>query len=247
MIDHIYTSLDDVKEEIHKRWQDKDLRKKLEDFFGKEGLPDYLFEKPHAISIEDIATPNLYCWTFIAKAHDAGLEPLHLEYLDDIFVTINHDKSALGKMGFYHGLDNNGDMIKTVERLIDSSKEEKKKLKHIMTHKGESLVDFHHKIFFKNFPNAKVHDGSEWFAKKGGCAKLYYKHVLAMAVCHGVLFENFLDYDYESDLVQNIMLPAFAEIEREFGYRPLIVAVAPTHEVLGKVWLCYPEFIKTML
>ena len=48
----------------------------------------------------------------------------------------------------------------------------------------------------KNFPEAKIFDGSKWFKHKGGCAKEYYKYVMAMAICHGVLFDNFLD-DHE--------------------------------------------------
>ena len=99
----------------------------------------------------------------------------------------------------------------------------------------------------KNFPEARIFDGSEWFKSKGILAKNYYKHVLAMAVCHGILFDNFLDYGYEAKLVSEILLPAIEEIEKEFGCKPMIVSVAPTDEILAKHWLAYPEFIKTML
>jgi len=139
-------------------------------------------------------------------------------------------------------------MIKTVKKIINlDGSEEKKKLRDIKTINGESFVDFHKGLMLKNFSDAKIFDGSMWFKSKGGCAKEYYKSVLAMTLCHGILFDNFLDYDYESDLVRNILFPAFAEIEREFGYRPLIVAVAPTEKSLEKHWLSYPEFIKIYL
>ena len=247
-VDDIYTPIGEAREEIKRRWNDLVLKKKVEEFLGYDYLPDYFFQQPHAISIEDVATPNLYCWTFIARAHKAGLEPLHFEYLDDIFVTTNHDKASIAKMHFYHGLDDHGNMIGSVHRVINlDGSEEKKKIRDIKTLTGDSLADFHHKLLLKNFPDAKIFDGTEWFKSKGGNARNYYTYVLAMAVCHGVLFENFLNYDYEAKLVSDILMPAFEEVERMFGYRPLIVSVAPTHEHLAKQWLAYPEFIKTMI
>ena len=247
-VNDIYTPLQEAKAELERRWNDEEFRNRVEEYLGREHLPDYFFEKPHAISIEDVASPNLYTWTFVSKANQVGLDPLHFEFLDDIFITTNHDKASLAKMSFYHGLDDLGNMIKSVRRIINlDGSEEKKKLKEIRTLDGGFFVEFHRNLMLKNFPGAKIFDGSEWFRSKGGCAKTYYKHVLAMSLCHGILFDNFLDYDYESDLVRNILLPAFMEIEREFGYRPLIVAVAPTDKSLEKHWLSYPEFIKIYL
>lgn len=247
-IEDVYTTLSEAKKEIERRWNDTELRKKVEEFLGEDHLPKYFFEKPHAISIEDVATPNLYCWTFVGKAQSIGLDPFHFEYLDDIFITTNHDKAALGKLSFYHGLDDHGNMIKSIERIIQlDGTNEKKKIRDIETLKGESLVDFHKRIMLANFPDAKIFDGSQWFQKKGGSATKYYEHVLAMCICHGVLFENFLDYDYESDLVQNILIPSFKNIKEKFGLSPLIVPVAPTDKKLEKHWLAYPEFTKVFL
>ncbi len=247
-VNEIYSSLEEAAKELKERWDNVELRKKVEDFIGQNDLPDYFFEKPHAISIEDVATPNLYCWSFVNKAYTIGLEPLHFEFLDDKFITTNHDKASLAKMTFYHGLDDNGVMIKTTQRIINlDGREEKKKIRDIKTLSDEYLYDFHHRLMLKNFPDAKIFDGSEWFKQKGLSAKLYYKYVLAMVVCHGILFDNFLDYSYEAELVSDILLPAFDEIEKRFGYKPLIVSVAPTNKILEKHWLAYPEFIKTML
>jgi len=247
-LDDIYTPLEEAKKELERRWNDPELKRKVEEYIGKDHLPEYFFEKPHAISIEDVATPNLYCWTFASKAYDIGLEPLHFEYLDDIFITTNHDKASLGKMSFYHGLDDNGDMIKSIKRVmhLDGS-EEKKKIKEIKTLTGEMLTDLHHRLLLKNFPEAKIFDGSAWFTNKGSLAKNYYKYVLAMTICHGALFENFLNYGYEGNLVENILIPAFDEIKKEFGLKPLIISVAPTNKELEKFWLAYPEFISTMI
>jgi len=247
-VNDIYTPLSEAKAELERRWNDPELRKKVEEFLGREHLPDYIFEKPHAISIEDVATPNLYTWTFISKANQVGLDPIHFEFLDDLFITTNHDKASLAKMSFYHGLDDDGKMIKSVSRILNlDGSQEKKKLRDLKTLDGGCFVEFHRNLMIKNFPDAKIFDGSEWFKSKGGCANKYYKHLLAMVLCHGILFDNFLDYDYESDLVRNILIPAFAEVEREFGLRPLIVSVAPTDKLLEKYWLSYPEFIKIYL
>ncbi len=246
--DDIYTPLKEAEEELKKRWENKELREKMEKFLGRDNLPVYFFDKPHAISIDDVATPNLYCWTFIDKANNINLDTLHFEYLEDIFITTNHDKASLAKMSFYHGLDDEGNMIKTIKRLINlNGSEEKKKINEIKTLTGEYLVDLHHRLMLKNFPDAKIFDGSNWFKSKGGSAKNYYKHVLAMAICNGILFDNFLNYGYESSLVNEILFPAFKEVESEFGLKPLIVSVAPTDKELAKHWLAYPEFIKILL
>ena len=247
-VNDIYTPLEEVVAELTKRRSDKDLVAKVRAFIGENNLPNDFFDTLHAISIEDVATPNLYCWTFIDKAQSVGLTPLHFEYHDDKFTTTNYDKASLGKLMFYHGLDDNGNMIKSIDRVIDlSGIEEGKKLSEITTVHNINLIDFHHDIFLQSFPKAKLFDGSDWFKAKGGSAQKYYKYVLAMTICNGVLFDNFLGYKYEKELVQNILFPAYAEVCEIFGLKPLIVSVAPTDEQLEKFWWAYPEFTKTKI
>lgn len=57
-IKEIYTPLSVAKKEIWRRWNDKDLRKKVEDFLGGE-LPKALRSKePGAVLSRDVISPN---------------------------------------------------------------------------------------------------------------------------------------------------------------------------------------------
>jgi len=249
-LDDIYTPPEEAKEELMRRWEDKELRKKAEEFIGHTDLlPDYFFEKPHAISIEDLASPNLSTFNFRESAKKIGLDPLHFEFLEDIFVTRNLDKSALGKMRFYHTKDDNGDLVTSVERVIDmSGTEERKKFTDIKTLWGDSFVDFHHRIFFDCFPNAKVFDGSKWYEENGKKAKNYYENIFAMCLCHGILFEAFFYDSYEEKFTNEIVIPSFKKIVEHFKVRPLITKLIPMQHVPitinDKYWWCYPEYIK---
>lgn len=245
----IYTSPEEAARIIKERWDKQDLKEKAEQLIGRDNLPDYFFSQPHAISIEDLASPNLSCISFRDAAKKMDLEPLHFEYLDDLFVTTNLDKSALAKMMFYHGRDDKGDMITSVERVIDlSGKEEKKKIKDISTLWGENFADFHHRIFLDTFPNAKIFDGTDWYKSKGERAIEYYKYVFAMGICHGVLFEVFFDNGYEEKFTEEVALPAFEFARDYFGVKPLVSPIIPLKSIpdsiAGRYWWCYPEYIK---
>jgi hypothetical protein len=53
----IYTQLPIIKEEIERRWNDKELRKKVADFFGPNML-EVMASKPRAVLSRSIGTPN---------------------------------------------------------------------------------------------------------------------------------------------------------------------------------------------
>ncbi len=248
-LEDIYTSKEEAIIELKKRWENDGLKQKAIAFIGREFLPNYFFDKPHAISIEDVATPNLSTLSFRDAAKEMGLDPLHFEYLEDIFVTRNIDKSSLARMTFYHGLNSNNEMITTHKKVIDlSGKEEKKPFKEISTLWGENFVDFHHRLFFKHFPEAKVFDGSKWYKNKGTKAKEYYIFVFALSICHGVLFETFFDNGYEEGFTKEVAAPAFQFVTEYFGVKPLVVPIIPLKSIPGsiaeKYWWCYPEYIK---
>ncbi len=57
-VEKIYTPLSVAKEEIWRRWNDKELRKKVEDFLGGD-IPEVFKKEPRATIFRYIATPNL--------------------------------------------------------------------------------------------------------------------------------------------------------------------------------------------
>jgi hypothetical protein len=100
-----YTSLEEAKEEIWKRWHNMDLHMKVQDFIGN--IPQPLQDAPKAVLDRNIATPNFEFFHFLELSSKTNLSPLVTEYISDKFVTNNVDKLALAKMPFYKGRNEN--------------------------------------------------------------------------------------------------------------------------------------------
>lgn len=240
----IYTSLSDVEKEITRRWNDKQLRKKVEDFFGTKML-DILNERPRAVLSRSIGTPNLELKYFLDLTKEVGLDPLILEY-DDKFVSKNKDKYHLGKLFFSRRLKNNKIVSVDTLKIVDFNKDEGKYFNNIKTVWGESIIDFHHKLLQSEVPELKdkILNFSEWFNETRESSDFYYLYYLSLFVCHGVLFENFLVGDkQERSFINEKFLPSFREVERLFGVKPLIYPLLPFEEENNPYpfWCSYPE------
>lgn len=66
-------------------------------------------------------------------------------------------------------------------------------------------------------------DASQWYASKGGKAKEYYQYFIALFLCHGILFENFITDEREREFTRLVVKPSIEKIEKRFGVKPLIV------------------------
>nr|HRZ30544.1 hypothetical protein [Candidatus Paceibacterota bacterium] len=246
-IEDLYTPLEEAREEIKRRWADKDLEKKVTEFL-KGKIPEAFLSEPRAVSTTHVATPNWALLEFRNRAQELGLKPLVFEYLEDIFITTNFDKASLARMVFYHGRDDHGDMMTTSRQAIDlTGKEEKKKLKEIKTLWGEDFVGFHHKIFDSYCLGVEIADGSSFYHEMGQYSKKYYPYILALYIRNGVLFENYIANKHEQKFLDEVLFPAFELVQKEFGLKPLIVTIAPQNEADNKYWWCYPEFIKNLI
>ena len=63
---------------------------------------------------------------------------------------------------------------------------------------------------------------------------------LGLFLQNAILFENFiLDYK-ELEFTKEVFLPAFIEIYKRFGIKPLIVALEPTNLEWEIFWMCHP-------
>ncbi len=246
-IDDIYTPLEEAKEEIWKRWEDKDLEKKVNEYLVGN-IPEPFLKEPRGICTSHVATPNWFFFSFFDKTKEIGLKPIVFEYLDDLFVTTNFDKASLAKMVFYHGKDDHGDMLTSSRHVIDlGGKNEKKKIKELCTLWGENFVDFHHRATNEFCEDVEIYDGSEWYHKMGKRPSDYYKYVLAFYLRNGILFENYLLNEKEEKFIKNVLIPAFEFVKNEFGIKPLIVPLAPRNEEDSRYWWSYPEFIKILI
>jgi hypothetical protein len=247
-LENFYTPLSVAKKEIWKRWNDKELRKKVEDFLGLY-IPDFLKTEPRALLVRQITASDIEYYHFIEQAKSIGLKPTFVEYLTDKFATNNPDKYHLGKLYFFEGQGkNHGDKIR-VMRIVDFNKNEGKKLSEVTTVWGESLVDFHHKILSLSHPEDKknIFEISDWININGGSAKKIYKKYFTWFICHGILFENFLLNHDEFEFTEKVVLPSIKVIQQKFGINPLIVPVIPLREENNLYWWCFPKNIRNIV
>ena len=236
----LYTSLEEAKEEIWRRWNNNNLRKKVADFIGE--IPAHMQKNPEAVLDKNIATINKECARFIEVAAQTGLSPIIWEYLDDKFVDCNKDKLGLGKMAFLNGKDRKSQPIIQYQTIIRVEACNSRPFRHIETLWGEDFIRFHHRLLTQSSFDGFLFDGSAWFGSKGGSAKKYYPYFLALFICHGILFENFITNEEEPEerFSRSVVFPAFRQVVDHFGIKPLIVPLAPHDTASDIYWRCYP-------
>ncbi|MCX6761296.1 MAG: hypothetical protein NTY33_00405 [Candidatus Moranbacteria bacterium] len=242
-IEGMYTSLSVAKDEIQKRWGDEDLKKKVGDFLGGD-MPKIFSDRPKAIIFRNIATPNLELRVAREYAQMMGLELVVVEYTADRFCTRNRDKLHLGKMVF---IDTKNKLKPSTKKNIIAIKEDDNMcLNKIQTLWGENLVAFHHRIFQENgFGDVATFDASVYKLAGLSPYEIYLK-ILSFCSRSTVLLENFLikTDKGERKFTEQVIFPAFAEIEKKFGFRPMIVPLLSTDEDEDILWQYYPEEVK---
>jgi hypothetical protein len=240
-LDGIYWSIEDAKEEIWKRWNSVELRKKVESYLRGDIPSALLKEGPRAVISRHVMSPNFELLNFLDTTRKKGLAPVGFEYLEDKFVTKNEDKYYLGKMFFYQGLGKNGGEKTSSIKVVDFDFIDGKKISEIQTTTGKSFIEFHHSLLTKVLDAHSRVDMSEYYKRHGGQAKLYYRYILSLFVCHGVLFENFLLNGFYKDLTEHVLLPTYKEIFQLFGVKPIIVRLVPENSEEDIHWRHYPE------
>jgi|SRR3989344_324607 len=245
-VKEIYTSLSVAKEEIWKRWNDKELRKKVNDFLGDD-LPDVFKKEPRAVLFRFIATPNVEfsLASEMAKLTDLGL--IFMEFLGDKFCTRNQDKLHLGKLLFFNQKDGNIH-IKTKKKIIDIEKCDNQPFGTIKTFWGENLIDFHHRIFLEEYGKINTFNVSE-LKKNGEDPFQIYLKIFALFVCYGILFENYFVQSNEDEktFTFNVIRPAFYEIQKMFGVKPLVVPLVSATVEETLIWQYYPDYLENTI
>lgn len=231
----LYTPLSVAREEIKKRWKDKELQKKVKAYLGGS-VPDPFKENPRAVLSRNIITPNFELFYFLDLAKISKLKPIGLEGSNDKFCTKNSDKVSLAKLSFLKkeskGKGKKAECEKFNTRMIDMMGCDGKKFRDIKTLWGEKLVDFHHRMLDEYGCQVDLFDDFEWFSQKGKRSnpKQYYENFLALFLCHGILFENFHDQGKEVNFTEDIIIKNFLKIKDIFGMKPLIVPLVPRED-----------------
>jgi len=235
---NIYSSLDEARGALKKRWEDGDLKKKIEAELGGNLMPSFSNDL-RAVLYRQICPADNGFEFFFYSAKYINAEPLILEYHDDIFVSFNEEKKGLGRLRVK--LE---DESHAVVDIMNFHENEKKKLGECVLKSGEKLVDFHHRLFNLLGCKAESVDTSKWCHSIGSAADYYYYFLLHF-VAHGVLFDVFQTVEDEKEDVftSNVVLPALEKIERKFGLKPLIVRLYPENQTDEEdfFWWCYPS------
>jgi len=247
-IEKIYTPLSEIKSELKRRRSDKELMNKVSCFFGSNAFFP-IDDKPKAVLSRSIATPNNEVTYFLELTSALELDPLILEYPDK-FVAKNTDKYHLCKLYFMRDAGGRKPLIIDTRKIIDFNNNEGKCFKDIKTIWGESIIDFHHRLFVSKHQNYEqnIVEFSKWFNRTRCISEYYYQHYLSLFICNAVLFENFILEDKEEIcFIREKLIPSFNEVERVFGLKPLIFSLLPSRYTTSTRWFSYPESIKSLI
>ncbi|NTW13592.1 MAG: hypothetical protein HGA31_00985 [Candidatus Moranbacteria bacterium] len=245
-LDEIYTPLEEAKEEIWRRWNDKQLRERVIGLLGGD-IPDVMREAPRAILSRQIPSPNFETLHFVEMTKDIGIRPAFFKYNNDKFVTKNEDKYYLAKMYFLNGIGKNGGRKLSSLKAIDIDRFDGKFLIDIRTLWGEGFIDFHDRVREMIIPSIDTCDISGNYERNGGIASKYYSYYITLFVCHGILFENYLLKEAYGCLTSDILLPAFKNIVESVGLKPLIVRLVPSESEEDVYWRYYPEIVENRI
>jgi len=244
-VEDIYTPLSEAKEEIWRRWNDKELRKKVEDFLGGD-IPDIFKDGPCAVLSRDIITPNNEFRFFMDVVDHLELPVKFFEYSKSKFVAKNINKYHLCYPHHHVGVGKKGGVIISKEKIVDFNAMEGKPLNNVVTCNNKNLVDFHHEMLFKKYPHIKeedIFDLFDWFNRHREVEGCCYLHYLALFICFGVLFENFIFSNGEKEFTEQKIIPSLLRLSEIFGVKPLIVPATPLKHENNLFWWYYIDKI----
>lgn len=199
-----------------------------------------------AIIFRQIATPNYEMHRVSALCDKYNLNLLIFTINEDKFCTANTCKYALGRMGFFEGLDRRGSKKIRYRAIIKFAQYDGQLLRECKTCRGQSFVEFHHALLLKELTQLNhdnITDCSKWFLKQRDLTENWYLELLKPFLKHAILFETFMLSGRELDFTLTKVLPAFQEMIDTFGIKPLIVR-SDTEEMEGDdYWQLYPAHL----
>ena len=238
----VYTPLNEAVKELGERNNDEALEEKVSSLFG-DRIPQVLKNEVRLVLSRHIITPNYEVCRFLGIADALDIKALFFEYHDDKLVFKNPWKYSLCRLCFHFGMGKKGGAKIDHVNIVDFDKYHGKKMSEAKTIWGQSLPDFHHELFVERFPDFKesLFDASEWYVKNGGNPQSFYANFLGLFVKNAILFENFMLDEEELPFTRDVFLPAFLDVIKKTGKKPLIVALTKTEIEGDQFWLCHPN------
>ncbi len=241
----VYTPILKAKMEIQRRWDSKSLEKKLKSYF-KNDIPKPMTDKFKAVIFRQLCTPNNELKYFMNIVDALKIDPLLFEHHSDKFASVNPVKHSLGKLRFIQSIREKNTKIGP-KNIIEFNISDNKRLDQMKTTWNQQLIEFHHELLESVYPDSKklLFNASEWFARIGGSARIYYEKYLSLFIRNGILFENFILNGEELSFVRDVFLPAFIKAWKVTGEKPIIVALLPIETQEDRFWLSQnPEAIR---
>lgn len=238
-----HTPIEEAVYEIEKRRSDHHLMREVRRYLGDD-IPAYFNQKQPILYLSrHVATPNFETLRFIEVTKPYGLPTLIGQDTDDIFVSNNVLKKALGKMSILKATTRNGDEIFENFTLVDFNRVQGKKIRHIKTNRGCYLSTFHNRLLGYVYPAGyQLISESAWISRNHRYNLVaHYKKMLALLITQGIMFEFYEDSEF--DFVENILAPTFFEVANHFGCKPLITDLVPDNKRNEKDWNAYPGVI----
>jgi hypothetical protein len=242
----VYTPLPEAIKLLSERQKDPEFVTKVSKLLPGN-VPNIFKNKKCAIMARQLATPNQDSRTFISLAKKNGLHPVFLEYFDDKFTSVNQYKHSLGQLQIQNKNDKNNDERIEKISIIDFNKSNGKKIKEVKTLWGESLIDFHKKLFdLYKLKDFSFFEESNWYEKKNEKPIEFYINFFVLVTCFGILFENFLitGDDNEINFTKNVVLPALKRATILTGVKPLIVPVGDLDIETEDFWYYHLPIVK---
>jgi len=247
----VYSTLEEAIIELERRRQDETLKQRIEAFLQDHiDITAHFKDAPRFVYSRDIISPNHEFFAFINLIKDKKYLPLYFEYKCGKLVTKNFNKYHISKLHFHDSLNDQNvyDHSNKTKLIVDFNTQQGKKMSHVETHSGDSLVNFHRKILQQTagIPVEEDHflDISEWFNTCRHDSPWYYVLYLTLFIYHGILFDNFISGKGEGVMIREKMLPSFDAVADLFGVKPLVVAIVPVEVEENDFWWYYPSHIK---
>ena len=242
---YVYTDLETAVEEIHKRRQNIILQKTITEFLNNDIPTHFCGKKPLFYFSRHVATPNFETLKFIERTqHIDGFTTVIGEDINGKFASINRTKRALGKLPIVKGMNRMHDEIIENYTVVDFGKADGATFKSIILDNGRGLVETHHELLQEIYPNVLFVDESSWIDRhhRGNLLE-QYKHLLALTLMHGVMFEIY--YSNDRDFINNILIPAIHFVTKRFGCKPLICKLLPDEnsQVEESDMVAYPSVV----
>lgn len=236
-----FTSLEEAVEIAKKRRHDLELKQKV-DAFLKNSIPDH-FNKdlPVLYLSRHIATPNFEALHFIEMSKKFELPIIIGQDAGGKFTSLNPLKRCLGKMSVVSGMTRYQDEIVENFTIINFNESEGKKLKEIKTLNGDSLVALHNKLLLEAYPDlVMIADEENWVNEnyRENLVK-QYERMLALNTYYGIIFESFPME--ETVFFNEIFSPAYNNVTKTLGVKPLVVELLTNEEDASKNWNSYPS------